>query len=119
MGYESKFYVVEKSSIKNDKGLKFAEVLACFDMRKIHSTEWLSKFPKTDCFIYADDGNTEIVKDSYGDPLVEIQINDLINLIENDEEMKDYRRTAPFLALLKGFDQSKFPRGLVVLHYGH
>ena len=88
-------------------------------MCKMGKTEWLSKFPKTDCFIYADDGNTEIVKDDYGDPLIEITINDLIEIFENDEELKDYRTTAPFLALLKGFDQSKFPYGLFVLHYGH
>ena len=121
MGYESKFYIIEKNNhfLKNDKGFMFAQCLACFKMSKMGSIEWLSRFPKTDYFIYADDGNTEIINDEYGDPLIEIPINDLIEIIENDEELKEYRRTAPFLALLKGFDQSKFPYGLAVLHYGY
>jgi hypothetical protein len=119
MGYESIFYVVEKTdlSFKNEKGLKI-EDLACFDIHKMHNIEWLSKFPKTDCFIFTDNGNTKIVKDYYGDPLIEIPINDLIKIIENNEKLKEHRRTTPFLALLKGFNQSEFPHGLIVLHYG-
>lgn len=120
MGYESKFYIVEKSDLHIDKnGKKWAKDIASFDMCKIGASSWLSRYPETEYYFYADDGNTEVVEDCYGDPLIEIPIDDLIEIIENDEKLKDYRRTAPFLALLKGFDQSKFNNNLVVLHYGH
>lgn len=120
MGYESKFYIVEKSDLHIDEnGKKWAMNIASFDMCKIGASSWLSKYPETEYYIYADDGNTEIVEDCYGDSLREIPINDLIDIIENDPKIKGYRRAEPFLALLKGFDQSKFNNNLVVLHYGH
>ena len=93
--------------------------IASFDMSKIGASSWLSRYPETEYYIYADDGNTEIVEDAYGEPLREIPIDELIDILENDPEMQGYRRVEPFLALLKGFDQSKFDNNLVVLHYGH
>ena len=120
MEHESKFYVVEKISFsfKNEKGLKFTN-LPCFDIHKMCNTEWLPQFSKTDCFIFTDNENTEIVKNYYGDPVIELPINDLIKILENSRKLKKHRRTAQFLALLKGFDQSEFPHGLIALHYEH
>lgn len=120
MGYESTFYIVEKSDLYNNKiGKKWAKDIASFDMCKIGASSWLSRYPETEYYFYADDGNTEVVEDCYGEPLKEIPISDLIDILENDPELQGYRRTEPFLALLKGFDQSKFNNNLVVLHYGH
>lgn len=120
MGYESKFYIVEKSDMPNDRNSKkWAQGIASFDMCKIGAYSWLSRYPETKYYFYADDGNTEVVEDCYGEPLREIPINDLIDIIENDPELQGYRRIEPFLALLRGFDQSKFNNNLVVLHYGH
>ena len=120
MGYESKFYIVKKCDMHTGKnGKKWAMNIASFDMRKIGSSSWLSRYPETEYYFYADDGNTEVVEDCYGEPLKEIPISDLIDILENDPEMQEYRRTEPFLALLRGFDQNKFNNNLVVLHYGH
>ena len=121
MGYESKFYIIQKSNLPNsgDNGKKWGNVIASFDMCKIGASSWLSKYPETEHYFYADDGNTEVIEDDYGEPLREIPINDLINILENDSELVHYRRFKPFLALLKGFDQNQFDNNLVVLHYGH
>ena len=92
-----------------------------FDLCKVgdFSYQLDKKYPDTDCYFYDTDGNTIITEDRYGDPLKEIPIEDAIERIE--ESMKgspDYRRWAPCLALLKGFNTAEWSN-LVVLHYGH
>ena len=122
MGYESKLYIVEKSNIKenvNGKELYWAQVIAMFDLCKTYAvSDKMCKAKDTDCFIYADDGNTEIVTDCYGDTLKEMTIKEAIQILEEAAEHKDYRRYTPCIALLQGFDESKW-QNVVVLHYGH
>lgn len=66
MGYESKIYIVEKTGIKVHElgNKKRAEVIAVFNMSKFPPFNDYFK-TETDCFIYADDGNTKILKDEY------------------------------------------------------
>jgi len=117
MGYESKLYVVDKHHWKwSDES--WGEVIASFDLCKVPGLNF-SKYPATDCYIYADDGNTEIREDRYGDRLKEIPVEDAIDMIEKEiETNKDYRRYQPCLNLLKGFDLNRW-EDLVVLHYGY
>lgn len=119
MGYESKIYIVEKSSRSKESGEKrYASVIAMFNMCKFGAFGDI--FTKeTDCYIYADDGNTEILEDNYGEPLKEADIEDVIEYLENYETTNDYyRRVAPLLALLKNLDPGKW-KDISVLHYGH
>ena len=122
MGYESKLYIVEKSTIKsnvNGKELYWAEVIATFDLCKTYAVSGkMCKAKDADCFIYADDGNTEIVTDCYGDTLKEMTIEEAVQILEEAAGCENYRRYAPCIALLKAFDQSKW-RNVVVLHYGY
>ena len=121
MGYESRFYVVEKhrSIYERDIGLFYADKVAMFDMCKCPDLyDRIKHYPKTDSYIYADDGNTHIVKDDYDEKLIEIPIIDMITILEDLAETEPYRRYKPFLQLLKGFDLSEW-KDLVVLHYGH
>ena len=122
MGYESRFYVVDKTTIKSTDGKRYwAQVIATFDLCKVYavSSPIRDKYTATDAYIYADAGDTEIIKDNYGDPLIEIPIDDMIQLMEKVITSEDYyRRYNPFLQLLKGFNKSDW-RDLVVLHYGH
>lgn len=122
MGYESRLYVVEKCRSKytvEGKELLWAKKIAMFDLCKVYAVrDKMCKAKDTDCFIYADDGNTEIVKDDYGDTLKEMTIKEAIQILEDAAENDDYRRYAPCIALLKGFDESQW-RNLAVLHYGH
>jgi hypothetical protein len=113
MGYESRFYIVNKLG-------SYGEKIAVFNMCKVPKLYNVIKdYPKTDIFIYADDGDTHITEDCYGKPLIEIPVNDMIyhlrNVIEHDIH---YRRYKPFLRMLLSFDTPEW-ENLVVLHYGY
>ena len=118
MGYESRIYVVEKSGFFSDDGKRWAEIISMFNACKF--PRLLEVFKKnTDCFIYADDGNTRIVEDRYGDKLTEAPLSDVIKFLENEVQRGEtYRRIKPLLALLKGFDMEQWDN-LVCLHYGY
>lgn len=119
MGYESKIYVVSKSGISFGEEKEYAEVIAVFYASKY--IELAAVFKKvTDCYIYADDGDTMILEDRYGDELKEAPLSDVISFLEGElERGETYRRIKPLLALLKSFDTSVWGKNLVCLHYGY
>ena len=124
MGYESKLYVVEKSmyDFSRDNGMKYCEVIAMFDLCKFYPLSMhIKNYPKTECYFYADDGNTRVLEDRYGESLREIPIEDVIAILEEDlASGSDYRRIYPALALLKELENKKHQwNELVVLHYGY
>jgi len=119
MGYESRLYVVNKwkNIPSSNENYIYAEILAMLNMSKcgIHRQD----FRTTDCAIYADDGNTLITEDCYGDTLGELTIPEAIKLIEKHQEMcPAHRRWKPCLDLLMSFDETDWDQ-LVVLHYGY
>lgn len=121
MGYESKFYIVQKYSKHKEDKKRYAQVIAMFDMCKM----WpLNVFKtETDCYFYADDGNTQVLEDCYGDPLKEASIKEVIDMLEEAvENGEDYRRIFPLLAALKVIEEQlkrNIWEDVVVLHYGH
>lgn len=119
MGYESKIYVVEKSTLSLDgDGKCWGEVVAMFNACKFPGLLEVFK-QKTDCYIYSDDGNTPILEDDYGDELTEAPLSDVIKFLEEElQRGETYRRIKPLLALLKGFDMEQWDN-LVCLHYGY
>ena len=126
MGYESRFYIVEKSSLPIDEGIgmRYAEVIAVYNMCKVPQiSDVVRRYPKTDVYIY-DGENERIIDDRYGRPLTEIPIPNLITIIEDVMETERgmgqniYRRYLPFLNMLKSFDVNEWS-DLVVLHYGY
>ena len=123
MGYESKLYIVERGTLKDDDGMTYAHVIAMFDMSKMgyHFVDVFEK--KTDLYFYASDGNTRIVEDMYGDPITEATVEDVIDVLEEAvENGDDYRRIFPLLAALKTiYEQQTDGRWgeLAVLHYGY
>ena len=127
MGYESKLYVVEKTGCIDDfngKSKRYARVIAMFDMCRIDFlSEALREAPETDCYVYADDGNTPILKDCYDKPLTEVSIDEAVDILyASSVEGETYRRIYPVLSCLKTFsDQQKNGvwKNLVVLHYGY
>ena len=121
MGYESRFYVVNKTTQKSlDRKKYWAEVIAMFDLCKVPRVyERICEYPKTDVYIYADDRNTEINEDAYGADMIEIPIADMVDIMDKVIHNEDYyRRYYPFLGLLKGFNPNEW-NDLVVLHYGY
>lgn len=123
MGYESRLYIVDKhKDMKNeDLGLVWSSVIAVYDLSKA-GENFVSKvraFPDTDCYVYADDGNTQITEDCYGDKLKEIPLNEMIAILAYEIGANSYyRRFKPILALLMAFDPKDWDN-LVVLHYGY
>lgn len=121
MGYESKLFVVSKTrrSYRDDERV-WGEVIATFDLCKVYDVSDVirNKYKPTNCFIYSDNGNDEILEDMYGEPLREVPFSDMIEIIEKAAAKDDYRRYAPCLGLLKGFNLDEW-NNLVVLHYGH
>ena len=119
MGYESKLYVVEKSTLPSEDGLTYAAVVAMVDMCKLGCSgelpQLIRKSDPTKYYIYGtkDDKLTE---DSYGDPLKEMTLEATIAALEADND--GYRRILPALALLKSFNPKDW-RDLAVLHFGY
>lgn len=118
MSYESKIYVVDKST--SLYGEPWGNVVAMFDLSAVpRISDKMRKYPKTDCFIIADNGNTEITKDRCGETMTEIPVLDAIKIIEDAIDAEPYyRRYNPCRQLLKGFDLDDW-NNLVVLHFGH
>ena len=119
MGYESKLYVIEKGSVKGLSGKIYGMHVAAFEMGCVYEmVEKIKKYPHTDTFFFADDGNTEVTSDAYGEPLTEIPVKDMANIIRELSEHDVYRRYKPVLAFLDAIDESEW-NNIVVLHYGH
>jgi bisphosphoglycerate-independent phosphoglycerate mutase (AlkP superfamily) len=122
MGYESKLYIAEKSSLKDDDGMTYVSIIAMFDMCKIGNLVNVFE-DKTDCYFYADDGNTKVLEDMYGDALTEATVEDVIYVLEEAvDNGENYRRLFPLLSALKTiYEQQKngIWKEVVVLHYGY
>jgi len=123
MGYEVKYYIVEKSTLSGDdfaEGKIYAKTIAMFDLCKDYSiSEFTSEYPATNYYIFADDGNTPIITDSYDTELKEIPLKDMIDFVEKTIKEKDYyRRRLPLLNLLRSFDNDDWAN-IVVLQYGY
>jgi bisphosphoglycerate-independent phosphoglycerate mutase (AlkP superfamily) len=122
MGYESKLFIVEKHEKLESDPKKYASVIAMFDMCKIGNLTDVFK-QNTDCYFFADDGNTRVLKDKYGDVLKEASVEDVIQVLENAVTSGEtYRRIAPLLSTLKTiFEQQKNNawKDIAILHYGY
>ena len=123
MGYESRIYIVEKfDTCSYDDGKCFAQVIAMFNMCKFYDLSGVLRYkPETDCYIYADDGNTRILEDCYGEPLKEATIESVIDTLEKIvANGEDYWRTFPLLSTLKSIKEriGNYDK-IVVLHYGY
>jgi len=118
MGYESRLYVVRKSSTKDENGY-WADMIASFNLCCVGNNllSAIMKAKETDAYFL--EGDSFIYKDKYGEKLKEIPLKEMINMIANAMQYDDYRRYAPCLALLNGFNQSEWNNEIVVLHYGY
>lgn len=119
MGYESKLYIVTKYKPLRGEQKAFARVHAVFNMGKVYAlSDVLRDKPATDCYIYADDGDTQIIEDMYGKPLTEATIGDVIRLVEKAMASEDWWKYSVLLATLKELARYSISN-MVVLHYGY
>lgn len=127
MSYESRIYIVKKTTLKDDPkdgGRFFGMKIAEFNMRIFSFlSDKLREQPVANCYVFADDGSTKILKDKYGKPLTEATPGFVIALLEKYiSDGGDYRRAFPLLAFLKSLEDHKQQweaDEIVVLHYGY
>ena len=125
MGYESRIYVVEKSNYSwhDDDGKRYAHEIAKIEMCKCYAlSDILRNKPATECYIYADDGNTRIEKDCYGQTMTETPLGEAIKIVQDVIEKLpyDYWRYHVLLATLKSiYDFVGDSDSYAVLHYGY
>jgi len=131
MGYECKLYIVDTYGDSEcplldmkTKTKTYAREITSYDLSKMgdHYHDLLNKAPKTKSYIYAKDGDTETLKDPYGDELREFTLAELIPVLEKEQAENHYRRLPPIIAMLKEFERlnkGEWGGHLRVLHYGH
>lgn len=95
MGYEVKIIVAGALSSYSESP-KWLNVIAQIDMCKPGYESNLYRLCKnrvgTPVFFYAEDGNTEITEDHYGEPLVAIPIHEVLQAVETDRANDPYWR---------------------------
>lgn len=126
MGYESKIYIVKKHPrLYTDEDKCYAEVIAMFDLKKCSPiNEFIAeRLPETDCYIYADDGDTRILEDLYDEPLKEISVDEMIRMIDNVSShyilFSGYTTMQMLKAALDEMIKQDDVYDKVCLHYGH
>ena len=122
MGYESRFYVINKFGNPNDEGSCYAEAIAVFDMCKVWGISKHFTEPLINIDFYPIDDRSEdegyLKEDLYGDTLKVLPIAKAIEVLKEKYDDKDYRRYQPFLCMLEGFDESQWDE-LLVVHFGY
>jgi hypothetical protein len=128
MSYEHRFYIVEKTNACYDPKLDkhYAIRLCMFELGPMEEMQdVIKKYPPTNHFIYEPgNGNEECVEDCYGDPLIEIHIDDMIWEIRQIMHDMDgvENKLIVFYEILMAFrhceTESKY-NSIVCLHYGH
>jgi hypothetical protein len=68
-------------------------------------------------FFYADDGNTQITEDRYGDPMWPMPIAEVLAAAKAHPDAKTYRRLRWAIALLESMAEDG--EGLSILFYGY
>jgi hypothetical protein len=126
MGYEVKLYVAIKHTFCSDNWL---EIIGSVDLSKpgpsaigaLHSGHKDTKTPPT--YFFADDGNTKITEDRYGERISIMPLYAVVEALKKDlEDSNGYRRFKIALGFLEAFqDNSKDWEGheLVVVGFGH
>ena len=63
MGYESRIYIVSKEDYFAGRDERWGEIIAVFNMCVYPPiAAFMREQPATDCYIYANDGNTKIFR---------------------------------------------------------
>ena len=123
MGYESKIYIVHEYP-KYGEGMPYGQVIAMFDLCKMAYSKYCGMyFPdlfneERTCDFYADDGNTVIVDDNYGDAVRKAESNkDVIKWLKACTKENDWYLPKVFLDTLLSLEKSKVKYSLY--HYGY
>lgn len=128
MGYDIRLRFVEKPGHSRSASLTredkfYVETIAIIEVGKF--PELYNLFEKkgyiTDCYFYADDGDTEVFEDRYGDELQELPLEVLKTFCDELARAgEDYRRFLVLKSIVDSFVEHKEKwRNIYVLKYGH
>lgn len=121
MGYEIKLIIGSTDHVEGEDNyfMKYAEIDLCkIGMNsKLNDLEMFNRSDKTTWYFYADDGNTKVTEDCYGDKFKALPLSDYIEKLQEDVVDSDYRRFKWALSLLKSMSYDKEPK--YVIAYGH
>lgn len=115
MGYESRIYVVDYHKRTNWGEVICMMNLCCMDPK---SGFWNLFKSKVNYETFLSSGDVPTTEDSYGEQLKDAPIQEIVEWFENATQRDSYRRLAPCLAMLKGFDPKRWD-DLRVVHYGY
>lgn len=114
MGYESRLYIVE-----THKNSDSTQIVAIINMGKMGGNGWRELFNKPFVYeMYADDGNTLLTEDKYGENLTYAYLDPVIEWLETKGKEMDYQRIDLLMGLLKAFDRSQWGE-LKIVHFGY
>jgi hypothetical protein len=125
MSYESRLYVIRKTDVLAEGKHKYAETLVEYEMGVFPPFQKLFNDGKHPATEYAPcRGDDCIVKDMYGDPLIEAGIDEILECLDRvitlGGDISRNERVAPLKAMLEEFKkiENSWYR-LAILHYGH
>ena len=119
MGYESRIYIVEKFDTTFYEDNKcYARVISMFNMCKFPALADAMRYkPETNCYFYADDGNTRIEEDCYGKPLMVASLSAVITRLKIIARDEDYWRAKVALDFLESVRKTN--PNCKVYHFGY
>ena len=124
MGYESKIYVVQEyEPIFGTERLGYGDIIAVFDLCKMGYELYNGKSfrdlfnQKRTCEFYADDGNTIIEEDCYGDEIEKADNAEVIAWLKEMTKGTDWYRAKLFYKFLLEIEKSGAAYSLY--HYGY
>ena len=136
--YEHRLFIVNRQElnpprIEGRSGFIFGSVIAVYNCSRMPMSffDLFADAKEIDFTLFVNQGDAwvETKEDCYGEHCKMVKLPDVIAYLENltnSEEWGTYRRLAPLLGLLKGFDESQWEeatqRGndsLWVVHYGY
>jgi len=135
--YEHRLFIVNREELypreEGKSGFVFANVIAEYNCSRM-PTKFFDLFAdakEIDFGLFAENSDEETMTDRYGAHCTMLKPSAVIDYLENlmaneDSEWHDYRRLAPLLGLLKGFNPEQWEEfridgndSLWVVHYGY
>lgn len=119
--YESKIYIVAPTEqYSRDAGKCFAEIIAVFNLGSVHTLIDINeRYGPTNYYVYADDGDTRVMYDMYGEELRELTVDQLILELSIHMTVTFNNRVSVLLSTLRDIRELYDDNTILCLHYGY
>lgn len=130
MGYETRVIIGQKSTMKDEDGSYWFNIIAQYDLCKVDlfdlgktvQGKGASLLSRNDTIertkIHYYEGDNKIVQDLYGEELIAFDPQLLLETLIEKRKTDAYRRYSPIIALLEAMIP-EFPEGFQVVLFGH